>query len=80
MSTEQANTVHEYILEHGLLAEVEIRTKAKWKGSGSRATYYNAVANAKQGIETGLVEELMLLEAEALMLEHSKIALQLEAA
>ena len=72
MLPEQANTVHEYIIEHGLLGEVEIRTKAKWKGCGSRATYYNAVANAKQGHKTGLVEELMLLEAEQLMIEHSR--------
>lgn len=80
MSTEQVTTVHEYIKENDLINEVESRTQAKWKGRGSRATYYNAVANAKQGIETGLVEELMLLEAEQLMLEHSKSIKMVEAA
>lgn len=80
MSTEEAKTVHNYIIEHNLLNEVEARTKAKWKNMGSRTSYYVGMSKAQNGAMTSLVEGLMILEAHALMVEHSKNALQVQEA
>lgn len=75
MTIEKVNKVHEYMIEHDLLNLVESRTKKKWDGHGSRATYYSGLANKRAGKRVGPMEALMLLEAEALMDEHSKEAL-----
>ncbi len=70
MSSVEIETIHDYITEHSLLAEVESVTKQNWRGSGSRATYYNAVKKGIAGISLTLVEGLMMMEAQKLMRNH----------
>lgn len=73
MTSNEIVTIHEYITEHSLLSQVEFVTKRNWRGSGSRATYYNAVKKGADGEAESLtlVEALMMLEAQKLMVEHN---------
>lgn len=71
MTQDEIITTHEYIIEHDLLNQVEIQTRANWK-TGSRTTYYSGVAKAREGTELSLSEGLMLKEAQQLMREHMK--------
>lgn len=72
MTKEVVATTHEYIRDNDLINLVESRTKAKWCGVGSRSTYYNAVRKKQAGEDVNLVEYLMLQEAHAISVEHSK--------
>lgn len=67
MTKEQVEAVHEYIRDNDLINLVESRTKEKWRGVGSRSTYYNAVRKKIAGEDVNLVEYLMLQEAYAIM-------------
>ncbi len=80
MDIKTANDIHQYILHHDLLNQVEERTKQNWYGAGSRPTYYNALKKIRNGEACGLVESLMWLEAKALMEEHRKELAQVEVA
>lgn len=74
MTTEEIITAHEYIMQHDLLHVVESTTKKNWRGVGSRATYYEGLRKVRE-IGTSalsLVEYLMLSEAVALVLRHTK--------
>ena len=72
MTAEETATIHEYIASNDLFNDVEAITKRNWRGAGSRATYYNAVAKSKRGEEWNLVEWLMMMEAEKLVHLHRR--------
>jgi len=80
MTYNETISLHNYIADNDLLGRVEERTKANWYGSGSRGSYYSAIRKQKAKQELSLVEGLMIMEATALMKEHEKSSLEMEAA
>ena len=76
----EVQQIHEYILEHDLLNEVEQRTKRNWRGAGSRTTYYNGVKKACLSMELTLVEGLMLEEAKKVVSDHEEESKAVQAA
>ncbi len=79
MTQEEITTIHEYLIEHDLLNEVEARTRKNWN-TGSRTTYYSAIKNGKDGIRLSLSEGLMMLEAQKVVHEHNKANVPVELA
>ena len=70
MTDQEILIVSEYIKENDLLTLVEWNTKRNWCGTGSRATWYNAIKKACS--ELRLAEYVMLLEAKQIMEQRQK--------